>query len=89
MPPKLTQKLLDHRFTVDESRTFERLATYAFPSNRERPLSTILFDKMSTLTFKPNYDSFAAAFGLMIVSLWSQCIEEKYVSKFRLSFLRF
>ncbi|CAD6578813.1 MAG: hypothetical protein ASARMPREDX12_008979 [Alectoria sarmentosa] len=75
---KLIQKLLDHRFTPDEPRTFERLATFSFPSNRERALSTVLLDTMSTLHFEPDSDNFAAALGLMIVTLWSQCMEEKY-----------
>ena len=77
------QKMLDHRFTPDEPRTFERLATFAFPSTQERALSTILLDRMSILSFKPESDSLAAAFGLIIISLWSQCIEEKYVSILR------
>ena len=80
MPGKLTQKLLDHRFAPEEPRTFERLAIFCFPSSRERALSTILLDKMSTLTFKPDTDDFAAAIGLIVISLWSQCMEEKYVS---------
>lgn len=75
---KLTQRLLDRRFTPEEPRTFERLATFSFPSNRDRALSTILLDKMSTLTFKPDSDNFAAALGLIVISLWSQCMEEKY-----------
>lgn len=53
---------------------------FAFPSNRERALSTILLDKMSTLTFTQDPDNFAAAFSLITISLWSQCLEEKYVS---------
>ena len=65
----------------DEPRTFERLAKFAFPSNREGALSTSLLDGMSALTFNPDSDNFAAAFGLIIISLWSQCMEEKYVSK--------
>ena len=73
----------------DEPRTFERLATFAFPSNRERALSTILLDGMSTLTLKPGSDNFAAAFALIIISLWSQCMEEKYVSQIRALFLHF
>ncbi|KAM0795765.1 hypothetical protein BDR22DRAFT_813102 [Usnea florida] len=75
---KLTQKLLDHRFAPEEPRTFERLAKFCFPSSRERTLSTILLDKMSTLTFKPDTENFAAAMGLIVISLWSQCMEEKY-----------
>lgn len=75
---KLTQKLMDHRFAPDEQRTYERLATFAFPSNRERALSTILLDKMATLTSKAHFENFPAAIGVILISLWSQCMEERY-----------
>lgn len=77
---QLTQKLLNHRLSPEEPRTFERLATFSFPSNRDRPLSTLLLDKMSTLTFHPISESFPAAIALIVISLWSQSMEEAYVS---------
>ncbi|KAK0507497.1 hypothetical protein JMJ35_010020 [Cladonia borealis] len=75
---ELTQQLLDHKFRPSQPRTFERLATYAFPSKSDAPLSTLLLDKMSALTFQPNPESFPAAISLVIISLWSQCIQEAY-----------
>ena len=35
---------------------------------------------MSALTFRPNPESFPAVVALIIIALWSQCIEERYVS---------
>lgn len=75
---QLTQQILDHRIEPNEPRTFERLATFAFPSKADQPLSTLLLDKFSTLTFKRESENFAAAIGLIIISLWSQCMEEGY-----------
>jgi hypothetical protein len=79
--PQLTQKLLNHALKPGEPRTFERLATFSFPSSPDRPLSTLLLDKMSTLTFHPVSESFPAAIALIFISLWSQSMEEAYVSK--------
>jgi hypothetical protein len=75
---QLTQQLLDHRFEAEEPRTFERLATFAFPSRPDQPLSTLLLDRTSTLTFKRESENFPAAIGLIIISLWSQCMDEGY-----------
>jgi len=75
---QLTQKLLNHRFMPEEPRTFERLARFALPSQPNKPLSTILLDEMSTLTYKPEAEGFASAIGLILISMWSRCMEEKY-----------
>ncbi|KAL2036605.1 hypothetical protein N7G274_010631 [Stereocaulon virgatum] len=75
---QLTQKLLNHRLKPGEPRTFERLATFSFPSSQGRPLSTLLLDKMSTLTFHPISESFPAEIALIVISLWSQSMEEAY-----------
>lgn len=75
---QLTQQILDHRFEPEAPRTFERLATFAFPSSPNQPLSTLLLDKMSTLTFKRESENFPVAIGMIVISLWSQCMEEGY-----------
>ena len=75
---QLTQKLLTRRFTPDEPRTFERLAEFAFPSQPDKPFSTILLDEMSALNYKPRSGSFPSAIALIIISMWSRCMEEKH-----------
>ena len=78
----LIQQLLDHRIDTEaeseEPRTLERLADYKFPSQPSKPLSTLLLDEMSTLTHKPDIESFPSALGLIIISMWSRSMEEKY-----------
>ena len=75
---ELIQKLLDHRFSPDEPRTFERLAEFAYPSQPEKPLSTTLLDRTSDLTYKSHGENFASAVGLIVISMWSQCMDEQY-----------
>ena len=74
---ELMQRLLDHRLEPQGSRTFERLATFAFPSEPDQLLSTKLLDKISTLT-KSESEKFPAALGLIVISLWTQCMDEGY-----------
>ena len=75
---QLIQKLFNRRFTPDEARTFERLANFAYPSQPKRPLSTILLDETSGLTYKSQEESLPSALGLIVVAMWSQCMDEQY-----------
>jgi len=74
----LTQRLLNHRSTSDGPRIFERLSTFSFPSQPDKPLSTIFLDESSTLTYNPDIDNFPSAIGLIIISIWSRCMEESF-----------
>lgn len=76
---QLTQQIINHRTRQDANRTIEVLASFAYPSNSSQPLSTIFLDKLSALTFKAEIESYPAALGHIILSLWSQCIDEIYV----------
>lgn len=78
---QLTQQILNHRITLGQRRTFEALAGFAYPSDPSQALSTIFLDKISALTFKLEIEDYPAALGRIIVSLWSQCIDEKYVGR--------
>jgi len=73
----LTQRLLNHRFTSDEPRIFERLATFVFPNQPDKSLSTIFLDETSMLTHMPDIERFPSAISLIIISMWSRCMEEK------------
>ena len=75
---QLTQKLLNHRYAPDELRTFERLTGFAYPSQPDKPLSTILLDELSTLTYNPDTERFPSALALIIISIWSRCMQETY-----------
>lgn len=79
------QKIMNHRVKRDEKRSFEALVAFAFPSNPTQALSTHFLDKMSPLGVKTQIEDFPSALGSIIISLWSQCIDEKYVRKTGLS----
>ena len=70
---------MNHRIKHDQRRSFEALADFAFPSNPTCALSTIILDKMSLLSVKRDIEDFPAALGLIVISLWAQCINETYV----------
>lgn len=73
------QQILNHRTRQDEKRTIEALANFVYPSKPLQALSTVFFDKLSALTFKTEIESYPAALGHIVLSLWSQCIDEIYV----------
>ncbi len=75
---QLTQKVLNHRIKHDEPRSFEALATYAFPSDPKKALSSFLLDRLSALSIKTDIENFPAALSLIIISLWQQCINETF-----------
>ncbi|KAL9131599.1 MAG: hypothetical protein Q9217_000487 [Psora testacea] len=75
---QFAQRFLNHRIRHGEERTIEALAKYKFPSPPDLPLSTILLDKMSPLNIRPNVKNLPSAIALEVISIWSQCIQEKY-----------
>lgn len=75
---QLTQRLLNHRFSPDEPRIFERLSAFEFPTQPDKHLSTILLDETSILTSKPDAESFPSAIGLILISMWARCMEENF-----------
>ena len=75
---QFTQKVLSHRIKDGEPRSFEALATYVFPSDPQRTLSSLLLDKLSALSMKTEIENFYAALSLIIISMWQQCISETF-----------
>ena len=75
---EFTQKVLNHRIKHDARRSFEALAAYAFPSEPEKPLSSLLLDRLSVLSVRTDIENFSGALSLIIISLWQQCITEAF-----------
>lgn len=71
---------MNHRINHDQQRSFEALAAFAFPSKLEKPMSSIILDRIALLGVKREIEDFPAAICQIIISLWSQCIAESFVS---------
>jgi hypothetical protein len=74
------QMLISHRVQPGMKRTFEAFATFTFPSNPNVAVSTLLLDKLSANNSKRDKQDFPGAIGLIILSIWSKCLDEHYVS---------
>ena len=72
--------MLDHRLEPGAKRSIEALAAFALPSNAEQALSTVFLDELSKLSYKLVVDSFPAALGLIVVQMWSSCLDAELVS---------
>lgn len=77
---QLTQLVMNHHIDLNAKRTFEALSEYLYPSNPDKVLSTILLDRMSTLSVKTDIDNFPVALASIVISMWKQCVEEQYVT---------
>ena len=71
--------VLNHRLEHDGKRSFEALVDFAYPSQPTTALSTVFLDKLASLSHKQDIEDFSAALGSILMALWSQCIQEKYV----------
>lgn len=78
--------VLNHRINHGGKRSFEALADFAYPSQPTTALSTIFLDKLASLSYKQDIEDFPAALGMIMMALWSQCVQEKYVRRL-ISFL--
>ena len=75
---QFTQKLLNHRIEQGQERTIEALSKFRLLSQPDKPLSTILYDKILMLGGGPDSGNLPASVGLVVISLWSQCLKEYY-----------
>ncbi|KAH8809166.1 DNA repair protein-like protein Rad26 [Xylogone sp. PMI_703] len=71
--------MLDHRPRQDHLRTMEALSKYAFPSSPEESLASIIFGRLPSLGMKRSVTDLPIEFCELLVSLWAQCVEEKYL----------
>ncbi|KAI9853562.1 MAG: hypothetical protein M1830_006656, partial [Pleopsidium flavum] len=77
---KFVQSVFNHRLHRGQDRTIEAFTKLAFPSAPGRLFSSILLEGLSLLSVKKAMEQFPAKFAEIILSIWSQCVEEKYVT---------
>ncbi|CAO1600321.1 hypothetical protein XANCAGTX0491_004013 [Xanthoria calcicola] len=81
---ELSQQVMNHRMNISGKRTFEALSDFAYPSKTDTSLSTIFLDKVSALSVRNDVGHFPVALALVIISMWKQCVDEKFWSPIQL-----
>ncbi|KAI4095786.1 MAG: hypothetical protein LQ339_007149 [Xanthoria mediterranea] len=81
---ELSQQVMNHRMNISGKRTFEALSDFAYPSKTDTSLSTIFLDKVSALSVRNDVEHFPVALALVIISMWKQCVDEKFWSPIQL-----
>ena len=74
------QRLLNHRILRNEKRSLEILAGFTLPTDPATTLSSLLLDKMTPLNANQDLEDFPGAVGSVVISVWSDCLEQKFVS---------
>lgn len=75
------ESILNHkaRFS-DHLKTIEEFTKYAFPTSPKETFSSMVYGKLPRLGLKSGSNDFAVEFCDLMISLWSRCMVEKYVS---------
>ena len=73
-----TRRLLNHRLQRSQERTIEVLSQFSLPSSPEKALSTLLYDQLLMLGETAKVEDLPVAVGLILISMWSQCLRERY-----------
>jgi Protein of unknown function (DUF3636) len=68
------QRMLNHRLSPSHDRILEVFSQFAFPSNPKKPFASIVLEESASLSS----DTLPAGFMKVMISLWSQSLEEKY-----------
>jgi hypothetical protein len=74
----LVHRLLSHRSSNGTDRIFEALVQYAFPSQPQKKLSSIVYDSLSSSRLVSNVHQLALCICRIFLKLWKQCLREKY-----------
>lgn len=71
--------MLDHRPRHNHLRTMEALSKYAFPSSPDESLASIILGRLPSMGMKKSVTDLPIEFCDLLISLWTKCVEEKYV----------
>lgn len=80
----LLHRLLSHRCSRGDDRILEALTQYAFPSNMEKKLSSVVYDSFSTSVPSSNARELAISLCNTFVDIWKQCLREKHYAPIHL-----
>jgi hypothetical protein len=72
--------ILNHRVDGTTKRTMEALATMSVPSAKGSSIASGIQDELALLPDTQGDDDFRYAFCTIIMSQWSECVKQNYVS---------
>ena len=70
--------MLDHRFDIKHKRTIEELGQYTIPSNPGESVQSKILAAIPALG-RQTVNNLPVEFCQLIIQLWTQCMDEKYV----------
>jgi hypothetical protein len=73
------ETILDHRIDQHHLKTLEEFSKFTIPGENES-FASILLGKLPTISSKQNASEFPTELCELLISLWSQSIQKKYVS---------
>jgi len=76
----LLHRLLSRHCSRGDDRVLEALTRYAFPSDPEKKLSSIVYDGFSTSAPSTNARELATSICRVFVDIWTRCLRENYLS---------
>ncbi|KAF2837321.1 hypothetical protein M501DRAFT_937898 [Patellaria atrata CBS 101060] len=75
---KFLQRLLTHRPPEQRETILESLTKFAYPSDPNQSLASRIYDQLTILAVGKDHDDFPRKFILVVISLWRQCVAERY-----------
>jgi len=72
--------ILNHRIDGTTKRTMEALAAMFIPTNKSSSIASAIQDELTLLPDTQGDDDFRYAFCTIIMSQWSECVKQSYVS---------
>jgi hypothetical protein len=72
--------MLDHQVDSKHKRTIQELEKYALQPSPDESLQTHLLSKIPELGLIKSQKELPVSFCELLISLWSKCMDEKYVS---------
>jgi hypothetical protein len=71
--------MLDHRVDANHLRTLEELGKHSLPSTPKESFQSIILGRIPELGVKKSSKDLPIDFCELLVSIWKNCLEEKYV----------
>ncbi|KAF2732212.1 hypothetical protein EJ04DRAFT_514063 [Polyplosphaeria fusca] len=75
---QLLHKVVNHRSSDGGDRILEALAQYTFPSQREKKLSSTIYDELSGCSTEQDAHAIALRICNALLKIWDRCLEDQF-----------